>query len=558
MNFVAKLLAWLFILFPVAFLLFIVFHYSETLFFADDFHLLKTIVWMQDANNFSQKLGLLVQQHNEHRILFPRLLTWLDYQLEGYIDWPVLMLFGNVLWCAVLYFLWDAFRTLKLGIGYFIPVPWLLFQPTYYDNYTWSISVLQQSVIVFLLAWLVHAFVNRRYLLAIIIFLIATFTHGNGIFGIVVGVVFLFLYRDWKWLGIWLAVCGITAATYFYGFGRGQNADFLQSLSQPVQMIGYFFAFFGSTTQLLALGFGPTVLWGMIAFGGICWFGFSEIYNYYRAHAPLSYFDKMLLGNLLFLSVTALLVAVARSWSSPDLDIPSRYAHYSPYLTAWFYLVTLAVLSRRAGRGRVVPYWAAVWSVAAVALNAASYLNRFSDLEYRRDWLRADGANWNNYSTFLQYVPSFNRNIHQVYTEAIARGICRQDATPPPVSASHTLTDSSILLTFEEASISTQDASRKYNDKVLRVQDGNYWGETPLLLLIAEDSPPLWVPFYRGRNGYRKMLSERRLRKPELIAEVLTDNLPVGVFRLGYRSGDTLTLTKYRLEVDSDHVVKAL
>ena len=553
-----KLLAWLFIFLPVAFLLFVVFHYSETLFYADDFHLLKTIVWEQQTDSLAQKFKLLVQQHNEHRILVPRLLTWLDYKLEGHIDWPALMLFGNLLWCGVLYFLWDAFRTLRLGIGYFIPVPWLLFQPAYFDNYTWSISVLQQSVIVFLLAWLVHAFVNRRFTLAIVIFLIGTFTHGNGIFGIVVGAVFLFLYQDWKRLGIWLAVCGVTAAFYFYGFGKGQNADFLQSLSHPVQMAGYFFAFWGSFAKLLSSDYGPSVFWGMITFGGLFAFGFSRIYNFYRVNTPLGYFEKVLLGNLLFLSITALLVAVARSWSSPELDIPSRYGHYSPYLTAWFYLVTLAVLSRRDVFRRAVFSVALVWGVGAFVANIASHLNHFGDLEYRRDWLRADRANWNNYGTFLQYYPSFNHNIKQVYTEAVARGICRPYATPPAVSASHTSVDSTILLAFQEVTISTQDASGKYLDKVLRVQDGNYQAGTPLLLLAAEGQLPILVPFYRGRNAYRKILTELTLRKPELFAEILTDNLPTGVFRLGYRSGDTLTLTKYRLKVDNDHVVKAL
>jgi hypothetical protein len=39
---------------------------SGTLFRADDFHLLKTVVWMQDANGPVEKFKLLIQQHNEH------------------------------------------------------------------------------------------------------------------------------------------------------------------------------------------------------------------------------------------------------------------------------------------------------------------------------------------------------------------------------------------------------------------------------------------------------------------------------------------------------------
>ncbi len=554
MNSVLKLSAWVLIFLPVAVLLFLVHHYSGTLFFADDFHLLKTIVWGQETSSFAEKFKLLVQQHNEHRILVPRLLTWIDYLLEGHIDWPLLMLFGNLLWCTVLYFLWDAFRTLKLRPWYFLPVPWLLFQPAYYDNYNWSISVLQQSVIVFLLAWLVHAFVNRRFVLAIFIFFIGTFTHGNGIFGVAVGVAFLLLYKEWKWLYIWLGVCLSTAIFYFYGFEKGQNADFLQSLTHPVQMIGYFFAFFGSAAELFGLGLvPPSVLWGVIVFGGITWYGLPRIYAHYRINKTLSYFDKLLLGNLLFLSITALLVAVSRSWSSPELDIPPRYAHYSPYLTAWFYLVGLMVLHRHAAKG-----WAISWSIGAALFNLVSHFNYISDLEYRRDWLRADYANWLNYKTFLQYQPSFNDNIRDVYSSALARGICRPTVSLPATSTLRSTMDSSLVLNIAQVESTNTDASGKSFEKELVVIDQNYSGDIPFLALLPDEGPALVIPFYRGRNGYRKTVVERKLWKSEISTRFFSDNLPSGTYRIGYQFKNSLILTKYQLRIGEKHSIIVL
>ncbi|GHB81198.1 hypothetical protein GCM10007390_39920 [Persicitalea jodogahamensis] len=515
--------------------------------------MLKTIVWGQETDSIAEKFKLLVQQHNEHRILIPRLFTWLNYQLEGHIDWPVLMVFGNLLWCTVLYFLWDAFRTLKLSLWYFLPVPWLLFQPAYYDNYNWSISVLQQSVIVFLLAWLVYSFVNRRFLLAIFIFLIGTFTHGNGIFGVAVGVAFLVLYKEWKWLWIWLAVCLSTAVFYFYGFEKGQNADFLQSLTHPVQMFGYFFAFFGSAAEVLGVGFVPSVSLGILVFGGIAWYGIPRVYAHYRFNVSLSYFDKLLLGNLLFLSITALLVAVSRSWSSPDLDIPPRYAHYSPYLTAWFYLVGLAVFYRLAAKG-----WAISWSIGAVLFNLVSHLNYVSDLEYRRDWLTADYVNWLNYQTFLEYQPSFNHNIRDVYSSALARGICRPTLSLPASTTLRTAMDSSIVLGVELVENPTADASGKTFEKEIVFVDKNFSGEIPFLCLIPEAGPAMMVPFYRGRNGYRKMLTEQRLRKPEISTRFFSDNLPSGTYRIGYQFRDSLLMSRYRLNIDNERSIKLL
>ncbi|WP_373511459.1 hypothetical protein [Persicitalea sp.] len=551
MKSVVKLFAWLLVFLPVVLLLSLVYHFSETAFYSDDFHLLKTIVWAQETNSFTEKFQLLVQQHNEHRILVPRLITWLNYKLLGHIDWPILMLSGNLLWCGVLYFLWTSFRQLKFSVWYFLPIPWLLFQPAYYDNYTWSISVLQQSVIVFLLAWLVHSFVNRRYILALFIFLIGTFTHGNGIFGIAVGVVFLFLYREWKWLGIWLAVCLAVAAFYFYGFEKGQNANFLQSLASPVQLIGYFFAFFGASAELLDLGFGPSVLWGLITFGGICGYILPKIYQNYRSAAPLTYFDKMLLGNLLFLSITALLVSVSRSWSSPDLDIPPRYAHYSPYLSAWFYLVGLVVLSRF-----FAIRWATIWGAGAILYNLVSHLNYVGDLEYRRDWLRADYANWQNYETFLQYPPAFNDNIREVYAAAIERGICQPIVNLPKLPSQGAAVDSSITLDFEELVSDLTDASSEHQETELLLVDHNFIGSAPFLVLVPDRGGALWIPFYRGRNGYRKILTAGGLRESKIWTRFFSNNLPSGVYRIGYQSGDSFSLTKYRLEVGADHAIK--
>ncbi|MPR32463.1 hypothetical protein [Salmonirosea aquatica] len=476
------------------------FIYSETLFFADDFHLLKTIVWFQETDSFYEKIALLLQQHNEHRILFPRLLTWLDYRLEGHINWPVLMVLGNMVWCGVLYFLWDAFRTLRLNPWLFLPIPWLLFHPFYYDNLTWTISVLQQSVIVFILAWLVHAFTNRRFLLAIGIVLLGTFTHGNGIFGFAVGIVFLVIYREWRWLGIWLLVALITAFVYFYGFERGQSADFARSLSDPLRLIAYFCTFLGSVTQVFGPHDWPSVAWGAIVFLGIAWFGFPKIYAQYRSGPPLSYFEKMLLGNLLFLGITALLVAVSRSWSATDFLIPPRYAHYSPYITAWFYLVGIAVLARS-----YIWYWSLPWGILAVLIWLVSYLNYFTTLEYRRDWLRADKANWENYDVFLQYAPSFNRNIRDVYHKAVDRGICYHPSGLPS-QLTGASTDSTLALTFERGFSVSQDASGEYREKILRVGNKSNASDTPFLALVAEGQPVVWVPYYRLRNAYRGIL----------------------------------------------------
>ncbi len=548
----AKYATWFFILLPILLLISTVYYFSEDLFFADDFHLLKTIVWSQETDAYAEKFVLFTQQHNEHRIVVPRLITWLDYQLQGHIDWPVLMLLGNLVWCGILYFLWTAFRSLKYPFWYFLPIPWLLFQPAYYDNYTWTISVLQQSVIVFLLTWLVHAFVKRRVGLAMFIVLLGTFTHGNGIFGFGIGLVFLVLYREWRWLILWLALAAVVAAVYFYGFQKGQNADFLQSLSNPGRLIAYFLAFFGAITQIVVLADWPSVIWGgvlVLSIGGaICiW-----LYLNWDRIATTGYFERMLLGNFLFLAVTALLVSVSRSWGAQDLFMPPRYAHYSPYLTSWFYLLSLSVLYKNSG---LIRAWAGTWTAGAVVVCAMSYFHYLPNVANRRDWLIADAANWHTHSTFVQYPPSFNRNIKEVYRSAVQRGICRSEPVLPSTLGKARV-DTSISLNFRSTEMVTQEVERTIRESMLSISCRGYGGPTPLLAMVPEQGAPVWLPFMRPRNAYRAMLLGKGLFGPEMEAQALLENLPAGRYRLALFTPDKVTYTRYRIVIDASHAYR--
>ncbi len=535
---------------PVLFLLGVIWYYSETLFYADDFHLLESVLWQHQSMGAGQKLKWLIQQHNEHRILIPRLLTWLDFQLEGHINWPVLMLLGNLLWCGVLYFLWSAFRSLGLPVWFFLPVPWVLFHPIYFDNLTWTISVLQQSVIVFLLSWLVQAFSRRRFGLAMFIILVATFTHGNGIFGFAIGMVFLILYREWKWLTIWMALTAIVSLVYFYGFEKGQSADFGQSLADPLRMAAYFASFVGSVTQSFGLYWRPSIVWGTLLIVVMGWFALPKLYKGLFTGQSLSYFDKMLLGNLMFLIVTALLVAISRSWMATNFLIPSRYAHYSPYITSWFYLAVLSALPRTL----TVP-WAVFSSACAMLICVASYLNYFTKLEYRHDWLRADKSNWANYSTFMQYAPTFQRNVAHDYPNVLRLGICRNEPTlpdRPPVRDR----DSTLRLDFRQAVLVIRDPDKMHADTSLVVEQHTYHGATPFLVMLPDTGPAVWLPFYRTRNAYRKMLTGLGLRKDGITTDVLQHNLPVGRFQVGLYSESGFILTDQRIEVREDHSIR--
>ena len=45
---------------------------------------------------FREKVYQFVKQHNEHRIVYDRLIAWLDYHLTGKLNFVHLMFIGNL------------------------------------------------------------------------------------------------------------------------------------------------------------------------------------------------------------------------------------------------------------------------------------------------------------------------------------------------------------------------------------------------------------------------------------------------------------------------------
>lgn len=197
--------------------------------------------------------------------------------------------------------------------------------------------------------------------------------------------------------------------------------------------------------------------------------------------------------------------------------------------------------------------------VGAVAISmliwVASYLNYFTTLEYQRDALRADATNWKNYLFFAQYSPPFNQNIQSEYQKALKIRIRRLQPSLP-VHFRKVIRDTSIQLSFEQSKFLIQDAHGDYPQNTLIIKKFSYQGDTPFLVLMADHKRPVWIPVYRTRNAYKRILTGQGLRKNEIIATIFTDNLPAGNYVVGIYNGDVLSLTSSHLEINPTHTIK--
>ncbi|MBO9639607.1 MAG: hypothetical protein J7576_15655 [Siphonobacter aquaeclarae] len=522
--------------------------YSSPVFFADDFHLLKPLVLFRESKTWLEKWEWLYQQHNEHRIIFPRLLTLFDYYLEGHINWVTLTFIANLLWVGTLYFFWQGFRALSLPLWMFIPVPLLLFQPQAYDNVNWSISILQQSDILFWYSLFVFLFAKERYRWAALVAIVATFTHGNGIFTFAIGVFFLATRREWKTLAWWVALMALIAAIYFIGFEKGQQASFGKSLSDPVRLISSFFAFFGSLTPVFSASKNWPVLAGFVVIGLIVAAVFPAVIRSFSGKAhEISTFDRQLLGTFFYLGITGALVAISRSWGGIEAILAPRYQHYAPFAASWAYLAVLKLVPFR----RIV---AQVAIPAAALFSALCYLTYTPEVKARQDGLLADEVNYRYHQTFVQYPPAFNTNIKWLYPTALSTGICRQEMRMPPVPRSAS-TDSGIVLTFREDVFSLEGADKVSRSSLLRIENNTI--ESPEIFLYLgkpDNQPGYWIPTHRKRSGFGRLFSSGALLSPGFDVPLMVQNIEPGQYRIGMQTEKGFAWTKYEVEVGQDNV----
>jgi hypothetical protein len=307
--------------------------------FQDDYESLLDFLNQIDAlRSVSAKADFfLAAQFNEYKIFFGHGLAWLQYVFLGHVDIRLLCALGNgfVLLLAIL--LWRMFlpthKNLVNRMAFFIPVSWLLFQLQYAETLNWAMPGLQNlPVLVFSLGtiYLLVRTTWRAYCGAVVFFLLAVASSGNGFLLIPIGVLILTIDRRFARAMIWLVASTGCVAAYMYRYNWPPASRFHNSViwSRPLYVIAFIGnagAFPGRLHVLFALSLGLL----------LCVF-FTAIASkgYFRRNRAVSY-------CVLFLLLTALGVAGLRSNLHIAQSLDSRYEIYSALLLifAWFVIV---------------------------------------------------------------------------------------------------------------------------------------------------------------------------------------------------------------------------
>ena len=405
--------------------------FSYNFFYQDDFHLLRFVTIFQDNYiAFQQKLNALYDQHNEHRIIFPRLFVLLDYYVQGHLDWRVLNVVSALYYLGIFSFIALIIKKINLSNWCIVPVALFIFQPSAYQNFYWTISILQQVGNLFWAMFLFYSLVYfqpKKFWISLLIIIVLTFTHGNGLFAFGVGGLLLFLQKRYKDLIIWITLMFITAAFYFHDYFTAQNSNISGSLSNPIRLIGCFGGFWGGFIYDFFknnLRVSITILGGLSVFLILAIINIKLILNHLFSNLRSKYQEYFPQENLflfacfLYLSITAALVALSRSWSSIEAGFQNRYLHNSVIAFVLLYVTILHYKSMR-----LKQLVGILMLFVGLFFNIFSWYSNYELLALQRKSQEADAINYRFNKISIVNDKSFNHNIAPILKKSFEAGI---------------------------------------------------------------------------------------------------------------------------------------
>lgn len=520
--------------------------FSYNFFYQDDFHLLRFVtIFEDDSVNFQDKFNALYGLHNEHRIIFPRLFALVDYFLQGHIDWQVLSVFSSFYYLGIFTIFFLIIKKIKLPYWYLLPVALFIFQPSSFQNFYWTISILQQVGNLFWAMFLFYSLVYfkpEKFWISLILIVILTFTHGNGLFAFGVGGLLLFLQKRFIQLGIWIGLMVIIATLYFWGYYTAQNSNIWGSLSNPLRLISCFGGFWGGfifdlSKNKYQLIF--TILGGLLIFTILLLINFKLILNYlfnrfkpkFQAYFPQE--NLFLLACFVYLTITAILVALSRSWISIEAGFQNRYLHNSVIAFILLYLTLLHYNSVRIRKTVGI-----IMLFIGFFFNVFSWYYNYEVLTFQRKSQETDAVNYQFNKITILNDKSFNSNIKSILQQSYNQGVSIFPESPLTDVIQHLkkytipkITDYQIYIK-KDSLLESNIANSNYKN-IYYIDNFSLPYKGDVYLILKSPKNIFISPASHRRNSKIHLLETGQFFTDGFVTTILTDAMPKNEYQIG-------------------------
>lgn len=309
--------------------------YAPNIPFMDDFDAVLGFTNNFLASDFHDRIDQLVGRHNEHRIVFARAVTLLQYFCTGKINLTTLSVIGNLLlvsFCGVVII---EYRKRQLDWRFFIPIPFALYAFSSYETFLWPmVALTTMGVILFTFLSFKFLFdftLSRKladFSLACLFAVIATFTSGNGMLALLIGIpIIVFTNPERKFLMVWLFLTGVTLYLNLKNYApvNGHPDGLATLIDQPSTLLGHFFVMVSNYVDL------PLYIKTFFGFFIVSGFLYLIIPRGLKTQSLTFYF-------LLFILLSCALSSFSRAGFGVAQAASPRYYIYSAILLLFIYL----------------------------------------------------------------------------------------------------------------------------------------------------------------------------------------------------------------------------
>jgi hypothetical protein len=369
------------------------------------------------TNNFfgsslKDKVTLLFSQHNEHRIVFTRIITSASCYLTGKINFKFLIVVGNISLIGLIILFFKSAAFAKRKFIYFIPSIFLLFQPQYWGDIYFATPALSNLYVLFFAfasLYLLQKEPLKYFIFSLLLALLATFTNGNGMIVFFSGLPALICQKRYGKIIAWAFFGAGCILLYLYGYLKPSHHPSITNsiLLHPTHTISYLFNLLGlcfSNGGLICAKpyYSVALLCGILF--SLYFIHLIRIKFYKRNIAIFSF--------LLFLFITSCIMALSRSGFD---SLPSRYKIISTLILVLSYLsfMEIAPESRIQRLFPVLLTW-------SILFNLISYRNNFDCIFLQKKYLMDGLALWEKKSYGLSYPDGGRAN--SIISAAIGKG----------------------------------------------------------------------------------------------------------------------------------------
>ena len=352
----------------------------------DDLAVRNSLVSFLTTDSLAEKIKVLFAQHNEHRIFLTRVFALLVYQLTGTLNLKALMVIGNLALAGLLFVFYKVSRQYKLSLWTLVPVSFLLFMSSLYENVFWGMASVQNFWVILLaflsLYFLVHSYGKATigyFVLAVLFCFLGVFTSSNGILIPVIGIGVLAFQKRFRELGIWTGAAVIFLFIYFFNYTKPPDSNTAIDFSAPTTLFKGLLAVLGSGFDVSFIApnkhLDVPMTTGVVVLIIIGLFTLQVLFRKYNINQRNN--DLFLLACLAFLGITCAGIVAGRLSYGIEVLISSKYKINSILILCICYFILLNSVNESTRN-----QFARISIVAAIVFNFYTYLAEYRKVSF--------------------------------------------------------------------------------------------------------------------------------------------------------------------------------